>query len=81
MNQVKHTFVRASQAGFGQFLNLQSVLEEVATKKLVFFGETHSEKSIIALQTEIQQAMIKSLSAQKLHVIMEHFSFEMQDLL
>jgi len=80
MNTIKHTFIRSSASNFGQFLNLQSFLDEIATKKIVFFGETHGDQKIIALQTAVQKAMIPK-NESKLHVIMEHFSFEMQHLL
>lgn len=53
MNHIKHTFIRSSKTNFGQFLNLQSFLDEVATKRMVFFGETHGDQKIIALQTAI----------------------------
>lgn len=78
MNSVKHTFIRAAASTFGQFETLSQFLEDVNTKKLVFFGETHGEKPIIALQKEVLQSMI---GENKVNVIMEHFSFEMQDIL
>lgn len=78
MNNVKHTFIRTAASTFGQFETLSQFLEDVATKKLVFFGETHGEKPIISLQKAVLQSMI---GENKLNVIMEHFSFEMQDLL
>ena len=78
MNSVKHTFIRTAASTFGQFETLSQFLADVATKKLVFFGETHGEKPIISLQKEVLQSM---MGEHKLNVIMEHFSFEMQDLL
>ena len=55
-------------------------MEDILTKKMVFFGEVHSIEKIIELQKVIQANMI-SQAGTKLNVIMEHFSFEMQHLL
>mmetsp|Transcript_15697 Transcript_15697/g.23082 ORF Transcript_15697/g.23082 Transcript_15697/m.23082 type:complete len:667 (+) Transcript_15697:90-2090(+) len=68
---------------FGQSYGLSHFLNEVARHKLVFCGEIHSIPSIVSLQTEIAKKMTKeaSSSSSHLHVVLEHFSFEMQTLL
>eukprot|EP00536_Pseudo-nitzschia_multiseries_P008991 jgi/Psemu1/66787/estExt_Genemark1.C_2410033 len=53
--------------------------KDIAHHKLVFMGEIHSMPPIISFQREIQAEMSKQ--ADKLHVILEHFSFDLQDLL
>lgn len=53
--------------------------KEIAQHKLVFLGEIHSMPPIISFQREIQSEMSKQ--ADKLHVILEHFSFDLQELL
>ena len=56
-----------------------SPTQEIAQNKLVFFGEIHSMPPIIAFQRQVQAEMVAQ--SQTLHVVMEHFSFELQDLL
>lgn len=57
-----------------------SFLTNIAKQnRLVYLGEIHSKPSIVALQYELQQALAKQST--KLHVVLEHFSFEMQPLL
>jgi SAM-dependent methyltransferase/uncharacterized iron-regulated protein len=52
---------------------------EVARHKLVFLGEIHSMPPIIAFQREVQAAMNEQ--SDQLHVILEHFSFDLQGIL
>lgn len=65
-------------ANFGKIFH-ENPSQEIARHRLVFLGEIHSMPPIIAFQRQVQQEMNRSAS--KLHVIMEHFSFEMQPLL
>ncbi|MGK3742467.1 MAG: putative iron-regulated protein [Bacillariaceae sp.] len=53
--------------------------KEIARHKLVFLGEIHSMPPIISFQREIQAEMNRQ--SDKLHVILEHFSFDLQELL
>jgi len=53
--------------------------KEIAKHKLVFLGEIHSMPPIISFQREIQAEMNKQ--SDNLHVILEHFSFDLQELL
>jgi len=53
--------------------------KDIASHKLVFLGEIHSMPPIISFQREIQAEMNKQ--ADKLHVVLEHFSFDLQELL
>jgi arsenite methyltransferase len=53
--------------------------KEIARHKLVFMGETHSMPPIISFQREIQSEMSKQ--SDRLHVILEHFSFDLQEVL
>lgn len=53
--------------------------DEVARHKLVFLGEIHSMPPIIAFQREVQAAMNEQ--SDQLHVVLEHFSFDLQDIL
>jgi arsenite methyltransferase len=52
---------------------------EIAQHKLVFLGETHSMPPIIAFQRQIQATM--NDQSDQLHVILEHFSFDLQEVL
>jgi len=53
--------------------------KEIARHKLVFLGEIHSMPPIISFQREIQAEMSKQ--AGRLNVILEHFSFDLQESL
>jgi SAM-dependent methyltransferase/uncharacterized iron-regulated protein len=57
--------------------------KEIAKHKVVFLGEVHSMPPIISFQREVQKEMNRSATKNsgQLHVIMEHFSFELQSLL
>ena len=54
--------------------------KEIARHQVVFFGEVHSIPSIVSFQREIQKEMMKQ-ETDLLHVILEHFSFDLQELL
>lgn len=68
-----------SSTNFGHVYTESSFLKEVSSNRLVFIGEIHSMGPIVALQQAIQEQM--SEDASLLHVVFEHFSFEMQQLL
>jgi arsenite methyltransferase len=57
----------------------KSPLEEIARHRLVFLGEIHSMPPIISFQQQVQHEMQKRST--QLHVVMEHFSFELQPFL
>jgi len=74
----------------------QLLTHQLQNAKLLYFGEFHSEHRIIALQTELIKDWAKRLastgrrgsqktkncpSRPRLHVIMEHFSVDMQGIL
>jgi SAM-dependent methyltransferase len=67
-----------------------NLLDEIQNAKLIYFGEFHSETRIISFQTELVKEWSKRLGSAcaagvatkpRLHLIMEHFSVDMQDLL
>jgi uncharacterized iron-regulated protein/protein-L-isoaspartate O-methyltransferase len=53
--------------------------KEIAKHKVVFLGEIHSMPPIISFQRQVQKEMNEQ--ADQLHVILEHFSFDLQDVL
>ncbi len=67
----------APKVNFGKISKYPS--KDIAQHKLVFLGEIHSMPPIISFQREIQAEMSKQ--SDKLHVILEHFSFDLQELL
>lgn len=67
----------APKPNFGKISKHPS--KEIARHKLVFLGEIHSMPPIISFQREILAEMSKQ--SDKLHVILEHFSFDLQELL
>eukprot|EP00980_Cylindrotheca_fusiformis_P024738 scaffold12369_cov97-Cylindrotheca_fusiformis.AAC.4 len=71
-----HTNDRA--ANFGNMFTSNPV-EEIASHRLVFLGEIHSMPPIVSFQRQVQRAMQKR--SNQLHLVMEHFSFELQPLL
>ena len=57
-------------------------MDEASSKRLVFFGEIHGETPVVKMQSKLQRSMAQRLPDDaKLHVVMEHFSFDMQSLL
>lgn len=72
-------FAGAKQENYGRDIETDSFLESIAKCRLVFLGEIHSVPQIVALQAAVM-AKMASLPG-KLHVIFEHFSFEMQEIL
>lgn len=73
---------RARNNATRQFLSLSDLFTKASSKKIVWFGEFHSEDRIAAL---LEQLVINLSSGKKdngrLHVVCEHFSFEMNDIL
>jgi arsenite methyltransferase len=88
-----HLFVSNNNkpSNFGQLFQDAAAAKEIARHRVVFFGEIHSRPPIVSFQRTVQEAMATSISndqgnqtrAEKgtLHVVFEHFSFEMQGLL
>jgi SAM-dependent methyltransferase/uncharacterized iron-regulated protein len=72
-------FAGAKPENYGQEIETNTFLDSIAKCRLVFLGEIHSVPQIVALQVTVMEKMA-SLPG-KLHVIFEHFSFEMQGLL
>jgi uncharacterized iron-regulated protein len=66
-------------SNFGKDFTLDEFLSDVRSKQVVFFGEMHEAEKQIALQKQILLAL--SQTGRPLHVVMEHFSVEMQTLL
>ena len=73
---------------WGEVYALNSAANEIAQHRMVFFGEIHSRPPIISFQRAVQMAMatdVPDIPSEQgkgtLHVIFEHFSFEMQELL
>ena len=67
------------------------LVDDIQHAKLVYFGEFHSESRIVSFQTELVKEWSKRLALApaaadggrppRLHLIMEHFSVDMQELL
>ena len=72
-------FRTARSSSWGSLATCQEMLEDLAKKRMVVFGEKHGNKDVIELQTSIQQRLIQKPG--NLAIIMEQFSFEMQHLL
>ena len=75
-------------ANFGTIYHGVSAAQEIARHRVVFFGEIHSRPAIVSFQRMVQGEMAKEEAAAAravgngvLHVVFEHFSFDMQDLL
>ena len=65
------------KSNFGKVYSNPS--HEIAKHRLVFLGEIHSMPPIISFQREVQAKMKEE--SNQLHVVLEHFSFDLQDLL
>jgi uncharacterized iron-regulated protein len=72
-------YAGSKQENYSLEYSTRQFLELVARNRLVFFGEIHSMPRIVDTQLEVLRAM-KALPG-TIHVIMEHFSFDMQHLL
>lgn len=46
-------FFKAKQPNFGTFAPIQSMLEDLCSKKIVFIGEIHNVDAIITLQKQV----------------------------
>ena len=60
-------------------IQLAEALDTIASKQLVILGEVHGNSTVVDLQRQVQQCMIRDPD-QKVHVVLEHFSFAMQHL-
>lgn len=65
---------------YGRIFSNEAFFNQVAEKRIVFCGEIHGIPQIIALQQTLQEKLKESTQA-TLNVVLEHFSFEMQNLL
>lgn len=78
-------FVGSKKETYGLDYEWDSFVEHVKRCKLVFIGEIHSVGAIANFQSKLIQALttpnLAEPTTRKLHVVMEHFSFEMQPLL
>ena len=64
--------------------NFADFTKYLTTKKLIYFGEVHSEPPIIDLQLEVVSTLVdhvRSKNGARLNVFLEHFSIEQQKLL
>lgn len=69
---------RPAVAAAARFLSLPDLLSKSQSKKIVWFGEFHSEERICSFLHTLLAGMH---GHGHLHVVAEHFSFEMDDLL
>ena len=72
-------FAGAKQETFGQEYETEGWLDQISEYRLVFFGEVHSIPQVVDFQQDVMKRMASNSS--KLHVVMEHFSFDMQSML
>ena len=60
-NQISHRLIGAVKGvNFGKFFQIGAFLEEMAARKMVFFGEIHGVEKVVALQVAIQNQMIQA---------------------
>jgi arsenite methyltransferase len=95
MNRFVHRILRASTASSvtssapsrQNTSSVEQLVNQVKNAKLLYFGEFHSEPRIVSLQTDLVKGWAKCLGVpsvvrpKRLHLIMEHFSVDMQELL
>lgn len=99
MNRFVHRIVSSNGGGGGGgpgvgggVLSRDEFHRQLSKKKLIWFGEFHSEPRIVAFLDETVRSLLGSMERRcrrrktttpppKLHVVMEHFSIEMQGLL
>lgn len=72
-------FAGTKQENYGLDVETESFLDSVARCRLVFLGEIHSVPQIVAMQAAVMKKMASMPGT--LHVVFEHFSFEMQEIL
>mmetsp|Transcript_22416 Transcript_22416/g.33889 ORF Transcript_22416/g.33889 Transcript_22416/m.33889 type:complete len:589 (+) Transcript_22416:95-1861(+) len=72
-------YAGAKEDTYGIDMETNLFLDSIAKCRLVFLGEVHSVPQIVSFQGSVMEKMA-SLPG-KLHVIFEHFSFEMQEIL
>lgn len=63
-----------------QFLSLSELFALASSKKIIWFGEFHSEQRISSLLEQLVTNLVPN-DGKRLHVVCEHFSFEMNSLL
>lgn len=85
-------FVGGKAETYGQEYSLASCVSRLASCKLIFLGEIHSVPEIIDFQTSVVKSLTpntvvttnhekQEVRQKQLHIVMEHFSFDMQSLL
>lgn len=67
----------------GRFLSLPELFAKASSSKIVWFGEFHSEERIAILLEQLVTNLSSSDDddGRRLHIVFEHFSFEMNHLL
>jgi len=84
MNRFVHRILKSSTASSitkPQTPATQQLIQEIQNAKLLYFGEFHSESRIVSFQTDLIREWSKNVSNARLHLIMEHFSIDMQGIL
>jgi arsenite methyltransferase len=90
-----HRILKSSGGSSSSSESIQKLVQnELQHAKLIYLGEFHSEKRIISFQLNLVKELIKCLAAKRtaavgsktaaaptLHLIMEHFSVDMQPIL
>ena len=89
-----HRILKSSGGGSSSTESIQKLVQnELQHAKLIYLGEFHSEKRIILFQLNLVKEMMRCLAAAAaatkrtaaptttLHLIMEHFSTDMQPIL
>jgi uncharacterized iron-regulated protein len=56
-------------------------LEVLAMKKLIIFGEVKGNQQVVDFELEMIKKLKPKYSNKKLHIFLDHFTFEMQHLL
>ena len=75
-SQTSNTLFRTTRdSTWGTTATQKEALDEMASSKLVIFGEKHGNNHVVDLQTSIQQRLIEKEG--QIAVVMEQFSFEM----
>mmetsp|Transcript_11396 Transcript_11396/g.23307 ORF Transcript_11396/g.23307 Transcript_11396/m.23307 type:complete len:680 (+) Transcript_11396:257-2296(+) len=79
-----YKLLAAGGSGRGRFLSLSDLFAQASSAKICYFGEFHSEDRIAALLEQLVTNLSSSSGSGnngRLHIVSEHFSFEMNDIL
>ena len=70
---------------YGQTIKVEDFLNDMKQKKVLFFGELQFDPSSIKMEEVLARTMLEPAAdgtkTDRLNIVMEHFSFEMQDIL